>query len=60
LRTTTDAAGQFKLAPCPAGRFFVKIDGRTAKESQYPDGDYYPYVGKAWEALPAREDNLAG
>jgi hypothetical protein len=50
LRAVTDANGFFKLEPVPAGRFFVKIDGRTAKESTYPDGAYYPYVGKAWDA----------
>src|SRR5262249_2704775 len=48
LRASTDALGNFTLAPVPPGRFFVKIDGRTAKDSAYPNGAYYPYVGKAW------------
>ena len=59
LRAVTDAQGNFKLAPVPAGRFFVHVDGRTATGSQWPDGAYYPFVGKAWEALAGREDNLA-
>ncbi len=29
LRTTTDASGFFQLNSCPAGRFFVHIDGRS-------------------------------
>jgi hypothetical protein len=60
LRTTTDAQGKFTLTPAPSGRFFVKIDGRTAKGSQWPNGAYYPYVGKAWEALAGKTNNLAG
>ncbi|MBL9136834.1 MAG: Ig-like domain-containing protein, partial [Verrucomicrobiales bacterium] len=60
LRTTTDAAGFFRLMPCPAGRFFVSVDGRTAEGSQWPGGAYYPFVGKAWEAAPGRTNNLAG
>ena len=60
LRTTTDALGNLTLSPVPPGRFFVKIDGRTAKGSAYPGGAYYPYVGKAWEAVAGRMDNLAG
>ncbi|MSU62119.1 MAG: hypothetical protein EXS31_06945 [Pedosphaera sp.] len=59
LRTTTDADGRFKLEPVPAGRFFVHVDGRTAQGSQWPNGDYYPVVGKAWEAVAGRADNLA-
>ncbi len=59
LRTVTDAEGRFRLEPVPAGRFFVHVDGRTAVGSQWPNGDYYPVVGKAWEALPGRTDNLA-
>jgi hypothetical protein len=38
LRATTDATGFFRLAPAPVGEFFVKIDGRTAQGSQYPNG----------------------
>jgi hypothetical protein len=60
LRTVTDALGTFKLTPVPSGKFFVKIDGRTAVGSQWPNGNYYPYVGKQWEAVPGRQDNLAG
>ena len=60
IRTTTDADGNFVLRNCPAGRFFVHVDGRTAVGSQWPDGAYYPYVGKAWEAAAGRDDNLAG
>jgi hypothetical protein len=60
LRTTTDAAGFFRLSPCPAGRFFVHVDGRTAVGSQWPGGAYYPFVGKAWDAAPGHTNNLAG
>lgn len=60
LRTTTDSQGAFTLSPCPVGRFFVKIDGRTANESQYPNGAYYPFVGKPWEAVAGKTNNLAG
>ncbi|MHB1308033.1 MAG: Ig-like domain-containing protein [Limisphaerales bacterium] len=60
LRTTTDAAGAFTLAPVPAGRFFVHVDGRTATGSEWPGGAYYPFVGKAWEAVAGVETNLAG
>jgi len=60
LRTTTDANGNFKLEPAPAGRFFVHVDGRTAEGSEWPNGPYYPFVGKAWESLPGKLDNLAG
>ncbi|MBI3416751.1 MAG: Ig-like domain-containing protein [Verrucomicrobia bacterium] len=59
LRVVTDAQGNFKLDPCPAGRFFVHIDGRTAVGSQWPNGSYYPLLGKAWEAEAGRTDNLA-
>lgn len=60
LRAVTDANGFFKLTNAPAGRFFVHIDGRTSPLSHWPEADYYPFVGKAWEAVPGREDNLAG
>ncbi|MCI0537076.1 MAG: hypothetical protein L0Z50_17815 [Verrucomicrobiales bacterium] len=59
LRTVTDANGFFKLQPAPAGRFFVHVDGRTAVGSEWPDGAYYPFVGKAWEAVVGRTNNLA-
>ncbi|HEX7654713.1 MAG TPA: hypothetical protein VF607_14485, partial [Verrucomicrobiae bacterium] len=38
----------------------MKIDGRTAFDSNYPRGAYYPFVGKAWEAVPGTSNNLAG
>src|SRR5207237_8096493 len=57
LRTTTDASGFFRLEPVPAGRFFVLVDGRTA--ANVPAGAYYPFVGKAWEAVAGRTNNLA-
>lgn len=60
LRTVTDATGAFSLQPSPSGRFFVHVDGRTAIGSQWPNGAYYPFVGKAWEALAGRTNNLAG
>lgn len=60
LRTTTDSEGRFRLEPAPAGRFFVHVDGRTAPASHWPDGAYYPVVGKAWEAEAGRVDNQAG
>jgi hypothetical protein len=58
LRATTDATGFFSL-PCPAGRFFVHIDGRTEVDSNWPNGAYYPVIGKAWEAVAGRTNNLA-
>ncbi|MCB1094257.1 MAG: Ig-like domain-containing protein [Verrucomicrobiae bacterium] len=60
LRAVTNAAGKFTLSPCPAGKFFVTIDGRTSSKSNFPGGDYYPYVGKKWEALAGRTDNQSG
>lgn len=59
LRATTDASGFFKLSPAPVGRFFVHVDGRTAVGSQWPTGAYYPFVGKAWNAVAGVETNLA-
>lgn len=60
LRTTTRPDGTFRLEPCPAGRFFVHVDGRTAAGSRWPGGAYYPFVGKAWAAEAGRTNNLAG
>lgn len=64
MRAVTDTNGFFRLSPVPAGRFFVHIDGRTVVNAaagiRYPDMAYYPFVGKAWDAVPGREDNLAG
>ncbi len=58
MRAVTDAEGRFTLQNCPAGRFFVHIDGRTSPLSSWPGGAYYPNVGKAWTALGGRADNL--
>lgn len=60
LRAVTDAAGNFRLEPVPAGRFFVNVDGRTAPASDWPDGEYYPVIGKGWEAVAGKTNNLAG
>ncbi len=59
LRAVTDAQGTFRLEPAPTGRFFVHVDGRTADGSQWPSGAYYPFVGKAWDSVAGRTDNLA-
>lgn len=59
LRAVTGADGKFLLDPAPAGRVFVHIDGRTATESRWPDGAYYPFVGKAWEIERRKFNNLA-
>ncbi len=59
MRAVTGANGQFTLSPCPAGRFFVHIDGRTSPLSAWPNGAYYPNIGKAWTAQGGRNDNLA-
>ncbi len=64
LRTVTDSNGFFRLSPCPAGDFFVHIDGRTvtnlAGGIRYPDLAYYPFVGKEWHAAAGNTNNLAG
>ncbi|MES2597413.1 MAG: Ig-like domain-containing protein [Verrucomicrobiota bacterium] len=60
LRTTTDVNGNFLLTPCPAGSFFVHVDGRTSPASAYPNGNYYPSVGKRWDAVASRLDNQSG
>lgn len=59
LRATTDDAGFFRLLRAPAGRFFVHVDGRTATGSRWPEGPYYPVVGKTWQAVVGRTNNLA-
>jgi hypothetical protein len=48
------------LNPCPAGRFFVHIDGRRAFGSDWPSNAYYPFVGKTFEAAIGKTNNLAG
>ncbi len=60
LRAVTDAQGNFRLQPSPVGRFFVNVDGRTSPLSQWPNGAYYPVLGKGWEAVAGRTNNLAG
>lgn len=57
-RTVTASDGTFRLEPVPAGRFFVNIDGRMVT-GNYPNGDYYPFVGKTWHAVAGNPDNLA-
>ncbi|MBI3783118.1 MAG: Ig-like domain-containing protein, partial [Deltaproteobacteria bacterium] len=57
MRAVTDAMGDFRLDPAPAGRFFVTIDGRTSTDS-VPAGAYYPFVGKAWESIAGQETNI--
>ncbi|MBX3744750.1 MAG: Ig-like domain-containing protein [Verrucomicrobiae bacterium] len=59
VRATTEEDGSFILSPVPAGEFFVHIDGRTAEGSAYPNGSFYPSVGKSWTAVAGRT-NLAG
>ncbi|MBL9174064.1 MAG: Ig-like domain-containing protein [Verrucomicrobiales bacterium] len=54
------ADGSFRIEPAPAGRFFVNVDGRTSPLGQWPDGAYYPLIGKAWFAEPGRSNNMAG
>ncbi|MEX0332453.1 MAG: dockerin type I repeat-containing protein [Puniceicoccaceae bacterium] len=68
IRTTTGPDGRFVLENTPAGRFFVNLDGRQAKsnppagftpiQSDYPNGDYYPFIAKPWFAVAGRTDNL--
>jgi hypothetical protein len=60
IRAVTDKNGFFKLEPSPAGRFFVHIDGRPAVGSSWPNGAYYPLVGKTFEAVVGKTNNLAG
>jgi hypothetical protein len=61
LFTTTDALGNFRLENVPAGEFFVYIDGRTVTAdpdgnlTRFPEGPYYPFVGKKWVAVAGRE-----
>ena len=57
LYAVTDALGNFRLDPAPAGRFFVHVDGRTSSLG-VPDGAYYPYVGKTWTSMPGEETTV--
>src|SRR6266498_1051637 len=59
IEAFTDSNGFFVLSNCPAGRFFVTINGHTSFESDWPNGAYYPVVGKPWETVAGRT-NLAG
>lgn len=66
LRTTTLVDGSFVLSPSPAGRFFVRIDGRPCTsfitenpDRTWTDRAYYPVLEKAWEAEAGRTNNLA-
>jgi len=62
--TTTDDMGNFVLDPAPAGDFFVHVDGRTVtmdpdgNTTNFPDGPYYPFVGKNWSADAGVETNV--
>lgn len=67
LQATTDANGNFRLAPAPAGPFFVHINGLKVEtafvngapvETSFPDGPYYPFVAKVWEGVAGRETNV--
>lgn len=61
MRAVTDLFGNFRLSPVPAGEFFVHIDGRTALrtvEHPFPEGSFYPFVGKRWHALAGQEVNV--
>ncbi len=57
LKATTDSEGNFCLDPAPAGRFFVHIDGRTARNG-VPTGAYYPFVGKAWGSVVGQQSSV--
>ncbi len=68
IEVVTDAMGNFRLEPAPLGRFFVHVDGTTVPEAflpdesttptQFPDGPYYPNVGKTWESVAGRDTNV--
>lgn len=58
--TTTDAQGYFRIDPAPTGRFFVHIDGRLAPGSSWPDGNYYPVVGKTFIGITGATNNMTG
>ncbi|MEZ6186475.1 MAG: HYR domain-containing protein [Planctomycetota bacterium] len=57
LFAITDANGNFRLEPAPAGKFFVHIDGRTATTG-VPPGAYYPFVGKPYVGVAEEETNV--
>lgn len=53
-RAETGADGRFHIAPVPAGRVFVHIDGQRVRAG---DG-YFPFVGKAWRARPGLVEDV--
>ncbi|MEQ8822153.1 MAG: Ig-like domain-containing protein [Sumerlaeia bacterium] len=61
IATTTDDMGNFRLEGAPTGPFFAYIDGRTVtadpdgNPTMFPQGPYYPFVGKRWQADPGVE-----
>jgi hypothetical protein len=57
MHATTDANGNFRLDPAPAGPFFVHIRGGTATNA-HPQGSYYPDVGKLWTAQAGVETSV--
>lgn len=68
LAVVTDENGNFRLEPAPAGRFFVHVNGLTVAEAflpggsttptRFPEGPFYPNVGKAWEGIAGRDLNV--
>lgn len=67
LTAITDAMGNFRLEDAPAGKFFVHIDGRTVTSAvingemvptEFPNGPYYPFVGKSWEARALQTNDI--
>lgn len=67
VSAVTDAMGSFRLEPVPAGEFFVQIDGRTVSSAEiggvvtatsFPDGPYYPSVGKPFTGVAGVETQL--
>lgn len=57
LFAVTDALGDFRLDPAPAGKFFVHLNGRTATNN-VPAGAYYANVGKAYKSVPGQETTI--
>lgn len=68
IRATTGADGSFVLENTPAGEFFVNVDGRQAQsnpppgfqsvQSNFPSGDYYPFISKPWQAVAGQTDTM--
>lgn len=68
VSAVTDELGSYRLEPVPAGTFFVHVDGRTVNSALiggvetptvFPDGPYYPFVGKPFTSRPSQETQLA-